>query len=198
LLGVQAVDSADSPFPEVQRSSTPPPAREGASPSPTLKPAPRRGGEDLRTSPTVERAVAPPLPGEGSAGGRGGRGVRVSALESAEPIAAPARSQELSAAPLERSRLDSAEPAPLRPARREAPAPPAELPTVEGSRAAPLPEPVSPDAEASETVVQVSIGRIDVRATPPSPPASGRRAERQARAGLSLADYLRRRGEGRR
>jgi len=139
----------------------------------------------------LERAVAPPLPGEGSADGRGGRGVRGHAVQSEalHQAGEPRRAED---------RVVTPELAPLRPIGREAPAPAtAELPTVEGGRgAAPLPEPASEGAEPSETVVQVTIGRIDVRAVPP--PALDRRAERPAGPRLSLADYLQRRGERRR
>lgn len=74
-----------------------------------------------------------------------------------------------------------------------------DLPTVEPDRHAPLPPSLlvssAVDDGPSETVIRVSIGRIDVR-TPP-PPAPEARPARSAGPRLSLAEYLERR-EGRR
>ena len=61
-------------------------------------------------------------------------------------------------------------------------------------RSAPLPPAVAEAAEAPAPVIEVSIGRIEVRATQaPASPAPVRRAQ----SALSLDDYLRRRGGGR-
>ncbi|HEX2209176.1 MAG TPA: hypothetical protein VHG93_15960, partial [Longimicrobium sp.] len=61
-------------------------------------------------------------------------------------------------------------------------------------RAAPLPPAVAEEAEAPAPVIEVSIGRIEVRATQaPASPAPVRRAP----STLSLDDYLQRRGGGR-
>ncbi len=66
---------------------------------------------------------------------------------------------------------------------------------MEPDRHAPLPPSVE-EREPSETVVHVSIGRIDVRAS--QPPAPERRPARPSGPRLSLADYLKRREERRR
>lgn len=53
-------------------------------------------------------------------------------------------------------------------------------------------------AQPGRAVVQVHIGRIEVRAAPrPAPPSRGS-VSSKARSGLSLEEYLRRRNEGRR
>ena len=53
------------------------------------------------------------------------------------------------------------------------------------------PPPVRPEAPAAEPVIQVTIGRIEVRATPP--PAQPSRPRPAALPALSLEEYLRRR-----
>ncbi len=103
---------------------------------------------------------------------------------------------ERPAARPERTRLlatvEPVEDAPLPPPARRA-----DLPTVEPSRGGAVPAAAAfGGAEEQETVVSVTIGRIDVRAVPP--PAPARRAARPAGPRLSLADYLKQRGEGRR
>lgn len=150
-----------------------------------IAPSPTRTHTRAGEGEPEKKAVAssPPLPGEGSADGRGGRGVRVHR-------AAPP--EELPAEPLRAEERLLAEPPPVRP--RSALA--AELPTVEADRrGAPLP-PSLEESEPSETVVHVSIGRIDVRANQPAAPE--RRPSRPAGPRLSLGDYLKRREERRR
>ena len=143
-------------------------------PSPTRPPVPPGEGEINVSSPAptlaLKRVVAPPLPADGRADGRGGRGVR--GHEAAPP--------------------ESVEPQPPRLRPRSALA--EKLPTVEPDRRAPLP-PAPEESEPSETVVHVSIGRIDVRAA--QPPAPAVRPARPAGPRLTLTDYLKRR-EGRR
>ncbi len=150
-------------------------------------------------APVLARVVAPPLPGDVSAAGRGGRGVRVhEGWRSAEPAQATERSAPPPALPTERrlfptspASVEPQQPLPLRPrsARAE------ELPTVEPDRHAALP-PSLEASEPSETVVQVSIGRIDVRAAQPAAPE--RRPARPSGPRLTLTDYLKRREERRR
>jgi hypothetical protein len=52
-------------------------------------------------------------------------------------------------------------------------------------------------APAPETVVRVTIGRIEVRAAAPAAPRAPTQAARSAGPRLTLEEYLRRRGEGR-
>ncbi len=66
---------------------------------------------------------------------------------------------------------------------------------MEPDRHAALP-PSLEASEPSETVVQVSIGRIDVRAAQPAAPE--RRPARPSGPRLTLTDYLKRREERRR
>jgi hypothetical protein len=71
---------------------------------------------------------------------------------------------------------------------------------VEPDRHAPLPpslEERAAESEPSETVVHVSIGRIEVRAAQP-PAAPEQRPARPSGPRLTLADYLKRREERRR
>jgi hypothetical protein len=53
------------------------------------------------------------------------------------------------------------------------------------------------DAEPSEHVVHVTIGRLEVRAGAPAPMPAQTTAPRR-RSGIALDDYLRERSEGRR
>lgn len=55
-----------------------------------------------------------------------------------------------------------------------------------------------PPAPPPAPTVQVTIGRVEVRAVTPPPQVQPRPAERRASARLSLDDYLRQRNEGRR
>jgi hypothetical protein len=200
----------DSPGPvgERRRLSPHPPA-----PSPALPTARPGEGETLRErfSLDVERVVAPPLPGDGSEGGRGGRGVRVPAPQlpatlhlrpvdrPLPPELAPEPETLSLASPREHAKAPDPPP-PLRPTVRSRLAEP-DLPTVEPSRGAP-PLPAfeeQAESEPAETVIRIDIGRIDVRA--PQAPAAERRPAGPARpAGprLTLSDYLKRRREGRR
>jgi hypothetical protein len=58
----------------------------------------------------------------------------------------------------------------------------------------PMPSPVRREAPAAETVIHVSIGRIEVRATQaPKAPVRERPAARPA---VDLEDYLRQRSKG--
>jgi len=71
-----------------------------------------------------------------------------------------------------------------------------EIPDVAPRRGEPLA--AAPSRAMEETVVQVSIGRIEVRAPSPAPlPARGARPT-PAGPQLSLADYLKARAERRR
>lgn len=107
-------------------------------------------------------------------------------VQEEDRLAKPRRAQDRPSAPERELRSPLAPPARL-----------ADLPTVEPSRGGAVPEAAAfAGAEDQETVVSVTIGRIDVRAVPP--PAPARRAARPAGPRLSLADYLKQRGEGRR
>lgn len=160
--------------------------REGSRLRRDPRPLPGEGEPDRtdRADAVSFRVVAPPLPGDGSAGGREGRGGRVhEPLRSEKPL--PAIKRRLMVSP------EPAEPAPLlRPRSSLA----AELPTVEPDRHAPL-LPSLDESEPSETVVHISIDRIDVRAA--QPPAPERRPARPAVPRLSLENYLKRREERR-
>jgi hypothetical protein len=68
------------------------------------------------------------------------------------------------------------------------------LPAAPSALPAPVPARGSGPA-APEPVIRVTIGRIEVRAFAPAAPAAP--AARPAAPRLGLAEYLRRRGEGR-
>ena len=153
-------------------------------PSPIPSPSPGRGGTSPNPTPLDLDTTAPtafPLSRMVGGDGRGDRGVRDhDAPQPAEPLEAAERSAPPPARIADRRRLTSALAD--------------ELPTVEPDRRAPVLPPVE-ESEPSESVVHVSIGRIDVRAS--QPPAPERRPARLDGPRLSLADYLKRREERR-
>jgi hypothetical protein len=170
-------------------------------PSPIAHPSPGRGGtipDPVRLDLDTETRITSLLSRKVGGDGRGGQGMR--GHEAAQP-AELTRTVERSASPA----VPPAPPAPRRPEAKPEPAEllprplrrlAADLPTVEPERGAPLPPSMMEESEPSETVVHVSIGRIDVRATQPA--AAERRPARPSGPRLSLADYLKGREERRR
>lgn len=154
----------------------------------------RLGERDVNvSSPTpapvvVNRLVAPPLPGDGNADGRGSRGMRV---YKAPQFEGPLHGDERRRPAASSTRtVEPPQPTPL----RSRSTPGEALPTVESDRRAPV-STLREEGEPSETIVQVHIGRIDVRAS--QPPAPERGSARSAGPRLTLTDYLKRREERR-
>jgi hypothetical protein len=196
---------------------------EDPEPSPSFLPAPSRrepGGE--RPAPTVRRAAAPVPPSLAVQEGRSraeptraaDQARRAPAAERPHPPAAPP-------APEERPRVEPAirrieverVVTPVPPPAAAAPPPAASVPRGrEPAASTPPPAPafLQPRVErlapepfsarraeaAAEPVIQVTIGRIEVRATPaPKAPARERPAARPA---VDLEEYLRQRAKGER
>jgi hypothetical protein len=132
---------------------------------------------------------------------QGNQTLRV-AQPQASPAIKPVVIQSISAGPydekrdasLQERRAESGMPiAPRRAARKELLRPVA---APRRSLASVQSQPLVQNATQAETSVQVTIGRVEVRAT--QPPAQKRAAQRPAPAKLSLEDYLKARGGGNR
>lgn len=82
--------------------------------------------------------------------------------------------------------------------REPAPAKPSSLPSSNGPEQSlsPVPQPIHlHEPASSETVVQIKIGRIDVRTSPETPASAPARTHRPVAAMMSLDDYLLRRSQ---
>jgi hypothetical protein len=166
-------------------------------PSPGLRPAPLQQEAGLKSVsmpelvPLPRDRAAPPPPAPVPADEPRNENAPIAVPPAAARLEAPAPEPAAPASPGERSPQPESPPAPPRLELKPILAPAPLVGQPERPREAPVPPAVEP-----APVVNITIGRIEVRAAPPKTDALARKA-RSAPPVMSLEEYLKRRNGGR-